>query len=914
MNNLTTRKIVLGMLMTLVLAFGVQGIVNAQSVSVRGDGSTTSASSGTTVITDYRTTPAVERSFTISVSGAEDTETITIAGSSGVTITEITGEDNLVNNEGSVAGEDSSSVTITADAPNTWNDPNDDSDAGATLENPDWKSGSVTLTVKYTVAVFGRYTVTVTADDIDTDISGSPITAYVVRSDTLARGTSIAAGSTTTPLLRTSSVSFTIDPVTQWTRVDLSVTGGKLYLDSGQYLSGNKLFDVSQRKEFTSLSMFTDGSGIVTAQLIQNSGQVAKVTATIPGSNQSGRTYTVTSFASAITVEQVSGNHQFGYTNQGTNYGSWTKLQNALVVRVVDGHQTNRGVAGQWVTFTTTGGRLRAVSRALLWDSSGDGSISAVDDNLTPSLTVKTDSSGRASVYLLPGTSAATYTVTYAVRPQTNPTTLGTALTGAAVSSTSAGAINEEFTATAIEDPGDTRTHVIDKGDSTSTPTILRSQGDTELRVNVEDSGGTDAPNVQVDFSVSGGQLTLTPGSNHRTSLSTVTSATSGSEGIARVWVQARGNSVAIVTARISGNNEDEGRYVVTFLHNGPYIEYVSGDDQDGAIGGRLENPLVVRVLDGRGGSPIPDQVVRFMVDADTNDHTTNQRQFIPVPGTYVFATATNRDQFDDAATTEPTADSVPRLANTLRPIRANTGQNIFVQTDSDGEAEVYLRLGSADDTSTTGTVEPTTAGFVHRVTATTPNGAPSSGVRFRADAVDDARQAKLEIVSGDGQSAAKGDPLAAPLVVRVRTVRGFLIQGILLEFTAPDGTLLTDPDHDTQLVSSRGGGNQIRVRTGADGEARVDYNVGQLRIAREVSVEVIEEQGALEYDFAIDEVKFGVNGGQGTGGGGPPPPPPPATRTITLTLSSTTGEPGDEIDVTVTTSAATPDFVVYRQ
>ena len=55
MNNLTTRKIVLGLLMALVLAFSVQGTAEAQSVSVSGDGSTTSSSSGTTVITDYRT-------------------------------------------------------------------------------------------------------------------------------------------------------------------------------------------------------------------------------------------------------------------------------------------------------------------------------------------------------------------------------------------------------------------------------------------------------------------------------------------------------------------------------------------------------------------------------------------------------------------------------------------------------------------------------------------------------------------------------------------------------------------------------------------------------------------------------------------------------------------------------------------
>ena len=236
-------------------------------------------------------------------------------------------------------------------------------------------TGSWTIKVSYLVEAFGQYSIEI-GGTVDTDVSGSPITAYVVRSDTLARNTSIAEGSTRTPVLGTSSVSVTVSPSNAWTRVDLRVTGGKLYLDSGRYLSGNKLFDVTQRKEFTSLSMFTDDdssttnatANSVTVELIQNSGQVAKITATIPGSDEPGKTYTVTSFASAITVEQVSGNHQFGYTNQGTNYGSWEKLQNALVVRVVDGHETNKGVEGQWVTFTTNGtSRLRAVSRALLW-------------------------------------------------------------------------------------------------------------------------------------------------------------------------------------------------------------------------------------------------------------------------------------------------------------------------------------------------------------------------------------------------------------------------------------------------------------------------------------------------------------------------------------------------------------------
>ena len=99
----------------------------------------------------------------------------------------------------------------------------------------------------------------------------------------------------------------------------------------------------------------------VTAQLIQDTGKVAKVTATIPGSTHRARTYTITSFASAVTLERVSGDYQFGSTNQGANFASWTKLQNPLVVRVVDGHGTNKGVSGQWVRFTETGGaRLRA--------------------------------------------------------------------------------------------------------------------------------------------------------------------------------------------------------------------------------------------------------------------------------------------------------------------------------------------------------------------------------------------------------------------------------------------------------------------------------------------------------------------------------------------------------------------------
>ena len=295
MNTLTTRQIVLGTLMTLVLAFSVPGIVDAQSVSVSGDGSTTSTSSGTTVITDYRTTPAVERSFTIRISSAKNDETVTIAPTD-ATITKVdvtsapspqtkfdTDANSATDDEDTPGGSDdqiSPAKGVLSGSPQTI------TFDGLGKPDSDTATGSWTIKVTYQVARFGQYRIDI-GGTVDTDVAGSPITAYVVRSDTLARGTSIATGSTTTPVLRTSSVSFTIAPATQWTRVDLRVTGGKLYLDSGQYLRLVPNFlTLRKEKRFTSLSMFTGSGGGVTANLIQNSGQVAKITATIPGSNQ----------------------------------------------------------------------------------------------------------------------------------------------------------------------------------------------------------------------------------------------------------------------------------------------------------------------------------------------------------------------------------------------------------------------------------------------------------------------------------------------------------------------------------------------------------------------------------------------------------------------------------------------------
>ena len=126
-------------------------------------------------------------------------------------------------------------VTITADAPNTWNDPTDDPDVGATLENPDWESRSVTLTVKYTIGAYGEYTVTVTATQIDTEITGSPIKAYVVRAESQAGFYKLE--DTISPLTGAESNAQSIqvttkdqnDTSTSWTKVTFSTTSGLLH-------------------------------------------------------------------------------------------------------------------------------------------------------------------------------------------------------------------------------------------------------------------------------------------------------------------------------------------------------------------------------------------------------------------------------------------------------------------------------------------------------------------------------------------------------------------------------------------------------------------------------------------------------------------------------------------------------------
>ena len=393
----------------------------------------------------------------------------------------------------------------------------------------------------------------------------------------------------------------------------------------------------------------------------------------------------------------------------------------------------------------------------------------------------------------------------------------------------------------------------------------------------------TQAANEPVYYTVEGsGRLYVSVASDRRTP-STNNLYTSSS---APVYLDTTGGS-SKVTAYIAGSSDAA---TVLYIFSGgtlsalPKIEITGGNNQTGAPNGRLDDYFEVKVTDGKR-RPVSGLPVTFGPSSPTG------AMFIPVPGTKV-----------DTAT--PTAASIDAEVPTATVAAAT----LHVQTDRNGVAKIYYQLSP---TSGLHTVPATAYGV-----GTTDNPL-SATLRATASTTARARVANLEIVSGNNQSAAKGEFLTDDLVVIVRSLAGHRIQDVIVQFRTTTGTLVpsettTQPATvlNQNLATNEApnphhprSGQQIYVETGPNGEAGVTYNIGQLVQARDVVAEIREEaQLTTQYDFAIDRVVFNVNGRTGTGGGtgGGTLTPPAPTNRIGLTLSSTTGEPGDEITVTV--------------
>ena len=268
--------------MTLVLAFGVQGVVDAQTLSGGPDSTSvgTAASQGTLVI--YSSDGTEKRSFTFQVDGVEDGNEITIGGLTNATINDIDIPNAAIGDSVDGGGVNISSGVITFDAPDrdlngdgdaidfftvtaTGVDLNGDGDttdvvngiseatAGdetivgldlngdgdetdkltlgtineTVVEDIDWTwSGSIT--VEYTTNDYGLSELNVT--DIGTNDGNTSdhfmIRTYVVRDNNQALSSSIDSSTPTTPMRRISVINIDTD-ADQWTQVNLRISGGQ---------------------------------------------------------------------------------------------------------------------------------------------------------------------------------------------------------------------------------------------------------------------------------------------------------------------------------------------------------------------------------------------------------------------------------------------------------------------------------------------------------------------------------------------------------------------------------------------------------------------------------------------------------------------------------------------------------------
>ena len=552
MNNLTTRKIVLGLLMTLVLTFSVQGIADAFTV--------TESSASDEFILVKSTGTALNLTFTFPI-----TFTSTEVSRGSLTDSET---DDVVNVSVSSTG---SGVTITSFTVGSLTDEETTENAGSAMVDP--TSTSYTATVGYTLS------------QGDTGlgikpfiVGGVPVyRGYGVRDEsqntfsTLIPGTTspqTGAESSSKPIMVTTSAS--------WTKVTFSTTSGLLY-SSGTanyyYVQGTKL-QRTLPSGSTTITAYPDSnsSNVVAVQYRATGNTTATVTAGIPGSVNRASTHKVTVFFnSSVSLERISGNEQFGQMNSSTlDVANRPQLINPLVVRVLDG---TRGVGEKQgkVKFTVTsgGGALRYFSSSLFDPATGS-------TQNTNSVTVYTDGQGDAKAYLVLGTSAGAHMVTAGV--------------------VGVSGVSETFIATATPAVLGGQNLKIDRDANRTTQTPQRNAQygnvNTPLTMSVKivanagDSTPSDVNNVQVNFQINGGRIYLAPATldltqpDYQTSLTTVTETVDRANGVATVYVEVNNGATATVTAQIVGNNTSRGRHVVTYFWGDPNYDDGGGTSE----------------------------------------------------------------------------------------------------------------------------------------------------------------------------------------------------------------------------------------------------------------------------------------------------------------------------------------------
>ena len=289
--------------------------------------------------------------------------------------------------------------------------------------------------------------------------------------------------------------------------------------------------------------------------------------------------------------------------------------------------------------------------------------------------------------------------------------------------------------------------YIAPEHDDTSTITPPSADVDfsiREERIDDDLAGGLDK--VRVNYTVSGSGSVYVKTDDNTGSRSK--NLTTSSE--APVYLN-MGGSTNKVTASIVGQRAERAESV-TYIYSHAVLRKVSGDEQRGAAGARLANPLVVRVIDGRNrnvsGVPIDFTAIgggSFLADSN-----------FPLD----FNVDPEVEAADDAGT---------------------------VRTNSAGVANIFWVLGgtTTEAQSTSAALAGATAIQANAVTFTATFGATIS------------TPSSIVIESGDGQPANEFGLLEDPLVVVVRDQRGQRMNAATVTFLARDGGTLVPPSVD---------------------------------------------------------------------------------------------------------------------
>ena len=416
------------------------------------------------------------------------------------------------------------------------------------------------------------------------------------------------------------------------------------------------------------------------------------------------------------------------------------------------------------------------------------------------------------------------------------------------------------FTIYVVPNLDDTTT--LSRVTATTNQAWVRGNDNADRRIdNLFEASGANATNAPVIYKVEGpGRLYVEVGNRKSRSLQTLLTSKA-----ALVRLDMNGGSNR-VTIRGRDRSATESLLVI---FNYAQIEIISGNDQTGVPDSRLRDPLGIRVKDAKG-RPLSGLAVSFA----PGDTETLQ----PVIGTDVYLATGNAwaETFDTITRTKQATSTVPT--------DLDAGDDGWVPTNRSGEAQVYLKLGAAENKTVTVSAGGETETF--DLTSSQSTDIPS-----------------LEIVSGNNQRSASDGRIADPLMVRVLASNNQPLPEMRVTFTTTKGYLTTlSAYREAEGISEgitipatiNGPATQVTANTDVNGRAAVSYDL----VEHSGAADVIAEISSATVPTYQRRVTFNINGGSSTR---PPTPPAAPRNAISLSLSSSTGEPGDEVTVFVT-------------